>query len=227
MKKNSPAVMLFGITLCLIFLCLTSCATISLTGEWKDSTYNSGPFKKFIVIGIFKKLSVRQTMEDAARNELAKNGVQAISSLSVLNPNREIKKDDKEFDKFIHSLGVDGIIIIRLQGIDKSKKYVSGATYYGTGAGYPYGGAYTSYYYNYYYPVNTPGYYEDVVTVHLECVLFSNKTDKMVWKAEAESIPFDPSEKELTTPTQSAWELANIIVGEFRKNGYIPVPVKK
>ena len=223
MKKQAAV---FGLTRTislLIILSLASCSSMTLTGEWKDKNYSKGPFKKYIVIGLFKKLSVREGMEDAISRALRKNGVEAISSLTVLTPDREIKNNDRDLDNFLHLLGVDGVLIVRLLGLDKSEKYVPGSVYYTPGPGYAYGGPYMAYYFNYFYPVRSPGYHKQYVRVNIECILFTNETNNMVWKAQTRSIPFDSGGSELETPKRTSADLARIIVAEFMKNGFLPV----
>jgi len=223
MKKHAHASKISGFILITYLFALIACSTMTITGQWKDQNYKGGPFKKYIVIGLFKKLTARQTIEDAISDALKRNGVDAISSLTILTPDRELKRNDKDLDNFLHMLGIDGILIVKLSGMQKSEKYVQGSTYYSAVPGVPFGDPYMSYYYNYYQPVSTPGYYEDFVSVMVECSLFANSNNKLIWKAEAHSIPYDQGSKELIAPKKTARDLANIIITNFLKDGFIAV----
>jgi len=223
MKKQAYASKIAGLILIIFLLALVVCSTMTITGQWKDLNYKGGPFKKYIVIGLFKKLSARGAIENTITEALKKNGVDAIGSLTVLTPDREINRNDKDLDNFLHVLGIDGILIVKMTGIQRSEKYVPGQSYYTQIPGVPFYGPYMSYYYNYYQPVSTPGYMEDFISVLVECSLFENANNKLVWRAEAHSIPYDQGSKELIEPKKTAKDLADVIIKNFKNNGFIAV----
>jgi hypothetical protein len=218
---NTSKISFFTLIACLV--AIYSCKTMNLTGEWKDNAYKGGPLKKYIVIGLYKNLSTRQTIESSIQEALKKNGVDAINSLSVLTPDRVISKNDKDLDDFMHLLKIDGILIIRQTGTQKKEKYIQGSSYNSAIPGVPFNGPYMSYYYNYYQTVSTPGYYEDFVSEIIECTLFENSSNKLVWRAELESIPFEEGSKEFIIPVKTGKDMAKIIVDKLKKEGFIAI----
>ena len=205
----------------MLLFVLVACSTMTITGQWQDMNYKGGPFKKYIVIGLFKKLTARQSMEDAITEALKKNGIDATSSLTVLTPDREINRNDKDLDNFLHVLGIDGILMVKMTGIQRSEKFVRGGSYYTQTPGVPFSGPYMTYYYNYYQPVRLPNYIEDFKSVILECSLFENGNNKLVWRAEARSVPYDKSSQEIIEQQKTAGDLAELIIKDLKKDGFI------
>jgi hypothetical protein len=130
MNRYPCASKIAGSIIIIFLLVLVACSTMSITGQWKDLNYKEGPFKKYLVIGLFKKLTARQAMEDAITEALKKNGIDATSSLTVLTPDREINRNDKDLDNFLHVLGIDGILMVKTTGVQRSEKFVRGGSYY-------------------------------------------------------------------------------------------------
>lgn len=223
MRTNAPIFGLSGIfaIIMVLVLFLGACSTITVTGQWKDQKYKAGPLNKYIVIGLFKKMSARETIENTLADALKKSGVDAVSSLTVLTPDREINRNDKDLDNFFHLLGIDGVLIVKMTGMQKSEKYVGATTYYSAIPGVPFSGPYMSYYYNYYHSVAIPGYFEDYFSILLECSLFINTTNKLIWKAEARSKPYNQGSRELIIMDKTARDLSTVIIKTFKEDGFI------
>lgn len=47
-------ILLYGFLALVPSVIMNSCATTELTSVWKDSSYQGGPIKKILIIGVFK-----------------------------------------------------------------------------------------------------------------------------------------------------------------------------
>ena len=205
--------------LIILFVSLTfyvSCASTHLVATWKDKNFSSGPFKKIVVIGIFKMLENRKNYENTVVRALKEHGNKAIASLTFMKPDIEYKYE--EMENIFNKQEIDGILLIRIKGINKKEDY------------YPpveilvpedTDEIYFDHYLRFYRVLENPGYLEETDIFRIECTLYSNENDRMVWIAEAKTIESDFSGEEPLNSSEDGAELANLIVTNLENDNFI------
>jgi hypothetical protein len=67
----------------ILIACLTSCSTAHLTSSWTNDTYTAQKYNKVLVFAIASQTSNRAAVEGAMTTELKKQGINAVSALSM------------------------------------------------------------------------------------------------------------------------------------------------
>lgn len=192
---------------------LARCATTTITATWKDQGYSGGPFKKTVVIGLFKNLSTRQAVEECMAAELSRHGTGAVSSLAFMSPDQ--RYNYKAMEKLFEKNGIDGILIIKLMGISKKQKYHPGSNYFEPNLYYD---MYNQHYIMYSMQ-HEPGYLDEKDYVRIQASLYANNTDKLVWRADTISVEEYQTQDGLTNPKAEAPVLAKVLHRGLAKSG--------
>jgi hypothetical protein len=116
-------------------LLFTSCRTASLTSSWTNDTYTAQSYNKVLVVAIASKTSNRAAIEGAVVDELKKQAIHAVSSLSVFpgsqnafsEPQAKISKE--ELAQQLKDHQIDGLIVLSLLDKKVEEVYVEGKTY--------------------------------------------------------------------------------------------------
>jgi hypothetical protein len=110
-----------------IFL-ISSCVTASPDTTWVDTDYSGGPFKKIVVIGLFRNSTTRKEFENAVVKKInTGSGTEAISSLKIMPP--DVLYEHGSMEKKFSDMGIDGILIIRTRSIENRSRYIPGESY--------------------------------------------------------------------------------------------------
>jgi hypothetical protein len=116
-------------------LLLTSCRTAVLTSSWTNDTYTAQKYEKVLVLAIASKVSNRAAIEGAMVDELKKQGIHAVSSLSVFPgsqkamTDQQIKLSQEEIAQKLKEQNVDGLLVLSLLDKKVEEIYVEGSTY--------------------------------------------------------------------------------------------------
>ncbi len=193
-----------------------SCSGTRLVATWKDTSYNQTPFKKIAVIGIFRRLENRKDYEDSIVRLLKEKGTDAINGLSLLSPDKEYKYE--EMENIFDSQKIDGILILRMKSVDRKDKYIPpvedvvpeepNVIYFNN-------------YMKFYRVIQEPGYLQETDIFHLECNLYRNDNDRLIWTTEARTIEPDVTSDEPIYSADASAELARLLVSELKKNNLI------
>lgn len=194
---------------------LSGCSTISVVDSWRDPGFSSKRFEKLLVVNVTGKASQRQVFEDVLAAELRRRGVQAIASHTLTGSKGKLDKEETE--RAVKEAGADGIISTRLLWMEKHTEVYP--TYPASGCYFP------GYYRSYPYPYDFYGYYSctipfDSTTVRtvreamLETNLYDAASDRMVWSMATSSYGSD-------SPLTSALDLADAIIAQLRREGFI------
>src|SRR5207253_2206694 len=131
-----------------------------LTDQWKDPSYQAGPMRHVMVLGLNVEPATRRLVEDRFVSDLRNEGVQATQSYALFGENIP----DRETARGILARGgYDGALVLRLQRVQESARYVPSADggFYGSRYNGYWGG--TSY---------SPGYYTTDEIVQFETTLW-------------------------------------------------------
>lgn len=119
----------------LSLLLFTSCGTASLTSSWTNDTYTPQPYEKVLVLAIASKTSNRAAVEGAMVDEFKKQGINAVSSLSVFPESqnafseKQSKISKEELAQKLKEQNVDGLLVLSLLDKKEEQVYVEGNTY--------------------------------------------------------------------------------------------------
>ncbi len=198
------------------FSIYVSCSSTRLVATWKDKNYAGAPLTKIIVIGIFKNLENRKVYENAIVRKIKEHGTEAVASLSFMEPDKEYKY--KEMETIFNAQKIDGILIVRIKGVDKKEEY------------YPPVEVlvpedpdviYFDHYMRFYTVMEDPGYLQETDIFRMECTLYTNDNDHLIWTTEAKTIESDISGEEPVNSSDDAAELATLVTLNLEKNHLI------
>lgn len=180
----------------------TSCSSAFLTSSWTNETYTPQKFEKVLVLAIASKTSNRAAVEGAVVDEMRKQGIHAVSSLSTFPgsqnafSDQQIRISREELADKLKEQNVDGLLVLSLLDKKVEEVYVEGSTHTQTSTinqGVQSAPAYNqsayhdpNYQYNYHpdgynnrydpYYTNYYTYYETVQTTVTEPGYYENQT---------------------------------------------------
>ena len=190
---------------------LVACSTAStvLTMQWKDPSVTELRATKVVTVGVNPDARWREIVEDEL-SILVRNAVPASSVI----PDEEVR-DVEKAKRFFKAGGYDGVIVMRLVGVDEETTEVSGTAaawggYYGTMWGY----------WGYAWPaVYDPGYLRTDRYQVIEVLIYRVEDEKLLWGGRTRSL--EPSSVRSMT-TEIVQEVREALV----KDGLIPKPAK-
>jgi hypothetical protein len=199
---------------------IMTCSSASLRAVWKDPSFKGGPFKKIVVIGAFKSLETRDSVEKTMVGMIKDRGGDAVPGLSIMAP--DIKYQYNEMELLFQKNGIDGILIINLAGIRKKEKFIPGGealdpeivqmTYFD--------------YFAVYRERLEPGRIQETDIVTIQAKLYQNDNDHLVWNAEMRLVESYQSEDGLTDPSREARVLGALITDNLVGAGLIARPAR-
>ena len=192
----------------LIALLLAACASTTLQSAWYDTTYQGGPFKRILIVGVGASISDRRVFEDIFAQQLSAAGTPAVPGYQFLPD--DARANEPGWNAGVAQSGADGLLLIRVLGVDVktqvSTTMVPGPMYYG-----PYYGGWWG-------PsmVAVPQITQyDVANV--ETNLFDVKSRRVVWAGTTQT--FNPSTVAKETPG-----FAKLIIQQLAARGLIASP---
>jgi hypothetical protein len=152
-----------------------------LKSSWRNMDPKATPVSKLIVIGFTKEQATRRSMEDSLAAEIVKNGGTAEPSyLLVPGP---LPKEPVDMKARITAAGYDGAVVVRVAGVSQEQSWEPNLmpvmpTYYYS----PWS------YWDYWYPYAwDPFYLRTDTIVRIETVVYSIRSDVMLWTGLSES----------------------------------------
>lgn len=189
----------------IVLMILTACTGTTLQDSWLDpSVTSSQHFTKIAVVVMSRDPMIRRTAEDTLVSRITRTrAVPAYSLISEL--------DEQSSDRVktrLREAGVDGVVVMRMIGVDKQTSWVPGnypPSYSGFGS-----------YWGYAHPMAyDPGYLQTDTIVQVETNVYSLADDKLVYAARSET--FNP-----TSASSMVREIANAIADDLKKRGLSP-----
>jgi hypothetical protein len=187
-----------------------SCASTTLQSAWYDTSYQGGPFKRILVVGVGANLTDRRVFEDIFAQKLTSAGTPAIPGYQFLPD--DARANEPGWNAGVAKSGADALLLVRVLGVDTktqvSTTMVPGPLYYG-----PYYGGWWG-------PsmVAVPQITQyDVANV--ETHLFDVKTRRVIWAGTTQT--FNP-----TTVAKETPGFAGLIIGQLAQRGLIAAPPK-
>ena len=76
---DKTRIMILGSLLFAATMLTFSCATMRMTDEWRDKTFQGPPYKKIMVIALTKRADLRQPMEDEFSRQITARAGEAVA----------------------------------------------------------------------------------------------------------------------------------------------------
>jgi hypothetical protein len=184
-------------------LLLVGCASTTLRTAWFDSDFTGGPFKRILVVGVTPTLTDRRVFDDMFAQALTAAGVQGIPGYQFVPDAPRVS--EAAFDEGVAKSGADGLLLVRLLGVDQRTQVSTIMVPAGYG---PYGSVWGPMW----YAVPNVQQYQ---TANVETTLFEVKTHRPVWSATTETL--NPSSVAAETPG-----FAKLIIGQLAARGLLP-----
>ena len=207
MKKYWSIVI--GGMLCCFFALLAGCASSELTDIWSDSSFQSHPLNKMLVISVSKNSTRRRIWEDAYSTELVKHGVAATPSYSLFP---DAVPDTNQVLQIVQKNVFDGILVTHRLPSEVNPQYVQG--YMGQEQ-------YTRYTWRmygfvpYYRNVWHAGYVDSQkVDIRAIDVWATRNEGQMIWSATSKTP--EPNSIQEVRP-----EIVKLVMSELTRNGMI------
>jgi hypothetical protein len=191
-------------------LLLAACApSTKLVNVWQDPAYNSGPFKKVMVLGLGADGAMSRTFEDIFAAELKRRGVDAIPGYTAVPEGQQASRE--AIEKAARGAGADAFLVARLVKSEKETQYSPGYS-----SAIPAVGYYNNFY-GYYNAAVTyapaVSYQYEVVTV--ETNLWDVASNKLVWSGTTQT--FAPG-----SVNQEAPGFAKLIIDALAERKLLP-----
>jgi hypothetical protein len=195
----------------ILVVAVSACGSSRMTTTWKDSEYTAAPLHKLVVVAARKDATRQRIWEDALIAELARHGVEAIPSYSMLD-NGAV--DSTRVQRLATQGQAEGILLVRDAGQDTNVYSVPGTivrTPVGTVVD-PYWGTLTTVYHE----IATPGYVEteEVRRAAAQLLVTGGGTGQLVWGARIETIDAKSSQ-------EAAQQTARLVTSDLAKQGFM------
>ncbi len=186
---NSPRQnpLLFFLALSLLVL-VTGCGSTKFTASWQpEGMARPVSVNKVFVAVLTSRLAARQAAENEIVRMFEASKIEARASINEYGPNFRLDSNKTaEITRDLTNKNFDAALVVSVQDVEKSQRYVPGSTYPAGFYGYGWG-----YYYPYYGRVYEPGYYTNTTTVFLLTDLFDLRSKELIWTGQTQSL--DPS----------------------------------
>jgi hypothetical protein len=186
---------------------VSGCQSTSIRSAWFDTDFAGPPFRKLIVVGSINNLTDGRVFEDAFAARLRAAGVDGIPGYTVIPD--AARESDERFVAAVINSGAQGLLLVRLLGVDTRTTHVSTTMVRG-GAGWgqgPWGGSSRTL-----VPVQQVSQYD---TATVETKLFDVQTKALVWAATTSTL--NPGSVGQATPA-----FAGLIIDQLADRGIIP-----
>jgi len=163
--------------LCSIILVLSvtfinACATTALTSVWKNETYQGGPLRKILIIGVDRNQGMKRLLENEFVLQLKSKGIDAVPSHTVLHEDTILEKE--MITAKISELRIDSVLITTLVDVKETEAYESSTFLAPT--------EFYGYYMQCCYNVMS-GY-----NVEIETRIFDARYDTLIWSALSATV---------------------------------------
>ncbi len=169
----SPRGILRCCILTIVLSLVVGCASTEIVNQWTEPDYIARPFKKIVVLGISKEITLRRSFEDEFVAQLRSNGIEAVPSYQLMP--EEGQATEARLLKAVKQSGADAAIMTRLVRIEQRTQVTPG--YYNPYPFHGFYGWYSSGWAGFYEPPRVYNY--DVYTS--ETSLYDVSRDRMVW----------------------------------------------
>jgi hypothetical protein len=180
---------------------------------WMNPNYSGAPqFKNIMVLAINGRAAIRAEFEDQFCAAIARPGIQAIPSYSLLPRPDATPIDMNQLRDVVQGQHIDAVVVSRLIKYTKKVTEIPGQIY----APYPYYGTFYGYYAEVYPVVYDPGYLQVDKIAQIETNFYSTaKSDgELIWTGTSDTV--NPR-----TPTKGVDALVKVLIQELERQKII------
>jgi hypothetical protein len=207
MKINTQFII--GGLLCCIIALVSGCASSQLFDIWSNSSYQTLPLNKMLVISVIKNMEHRRSWEDAFSAELEKHNVAAMSSYRLFP---DVLPDTNQVIQAVQSNGFDGVLVTRWLPLDTKTHYMQGFGMDEDQMTNEYNEKYfASYFQDFNYAGNVDSQKVDIRVFDVWAI---KNGKKMIWRAKSQSP--EPNSLLKVRP-----EIVTLIVSKLTERGII------
>ena len=157
-----------------------SCASMRMTDEWRDKTFQGPAYKKIMVVALTKRADLRQPVEDEFRRQLKARGIEAAACYECIPDVDKIGRE--ELAKVGAGMGIEAFLIVRVLSTDtRIESYRASSPPPSSSAG-------RDSMLDMQWGAPDPPLSKRSEVATLESRLFDAKTAKLVWRSTAESV---------------------------------------
>jgi hypothetical protein len=187
-------------------------SSTKLRFTWMNPNYTGAQFKNILVLAINGRASIRAEFEDQLSAAIARPGIQAIPSYSLLPRPDATPINMKELRDVVQGQNIDAVVVSRLVKYTKTVTDIPGEAY----TPYPYYGTFYGYYSEVYPVVYAPDYLQVEKVAQVETNFYSTaKADgELIWSGTSDTV--NPR-----TPTKGIDTLVKVLIQELQKQKII------
>jgi len=192
---------------------LCSCSSISVVDTWRNPSLQPARLHKILVVSITRKDSNRAVYEDVLASELAKHGVEAVASHTIMPGDQ--KAETALLDQAVKKAAADSVLTVQTIKVERQISVQPG--YVNNYPGYWSPEAFPSWdLYGYYGSMASygPAYISSYDVATIQVNFFGTSTGKLLWAATVSS-----SEPENVVSV--AKDLAEMVTRSLSKDGFI------
>ena len=109
-------IVMVGALLFAAALLTLSCASMRMTDEWRDKTFQGPPYKKIMVVALTKRADLRQPVEDEFSRQIKARGGEAVACYVCIPDVDKISRE--ELVKVGAGMGIEAYLIVMVLRTD-------------------------------------------------------------------------------------------------------------
>ncbi len=192
---------------------LAACTSTALVDKWQDESFKGPPLQKLLVVAIHKSDGRRRIIEDTMVSALAKHGVSATASYTLLT---DAVPERSAISAAAVNAGYDGVLVTHQLDQRAQSRYTPGTTSYVPVIVPTLDGKYAEYWQTIY----QPGYNEvETLTDYQSDVFTSAAGGKLIWTGTTRSL-------DLSSAQALSSDISRRIVPELVRFGALAAPAK-
>ena len=185
---------------------LGGCQSTSIRSAWFDSEFTGPPLRRIVVVGSIDSVADGRVFEDAFAERLRASGIDGIPGHTVIPDAARVS--DASFAAAVVNSGAQGLLLVRLLGVDTRTQVTTTMVPGGMGWGHgPWGGMHN----RAMFPVQQVSQYE---LAAVETKLFDVQSKQLIWAGTTSTL--NPRSVARETPG-----FADVIIGQLAGRGII------
>lgn len=189
---------------------LAGCTSTSLVEKWQDASFSGAPLQRLLVVSVQRSDGRRRLFEDGMVAALARNGVQATPSYTLLP---DAVPQTGTLSATASREGYDGVLVLHQVGHSTRSNFTPGTVRYFPMTVATLDGKYTQIW----QAIYEPGYNEIEQQLDYQTDLFTTASGRLVWSATTRSF-------DLTSAKAITDDVSRRVLPEMLRSGLLAAP---
>ena len=181
---------------------VTSCASVSIDRAWKDPTIPEGAYNSLMVYCSCPDTIAARILEDDITRGLADRGVEAQPAYRIVG---SAELSEPELHERLSGRGIDGIVLVRMTGVESREAYVPGVRYAEPETYWFYDRWVTVF-----HDVHEPGYFDRYQVLNMQADLYDEGTGRLMTSLSTSQVKSDDVNVDMQ-------DFARLLVGELER----------